>query len=112
MSAAAAGRRDVAVPSWLVELNQVAVFLHVSDWEAAVRKLTNLRAPEVSGVGYGMAQYWLGLALSEIGDLDGARAAFERSLGQPGARYLTNDGLFLAPMVRARLVALGSTNNR
>jgi len=112
MSAAAAGRRDVAVPSWLVELNQVAVFLHVSDWEAAVRKLTNLRAPEVSGVGYGLAQYWLGLALSEIGDLDGARAAFERSLGQPGARYLTNDGLFLAPMVRARLVALASTNNR
>ena len=112
MSAAAAGRRDVAVPSWLVGLNQAAVFLHVSDWEAAVQMLTNLQAPEATGVGYGLAQYWLGVALSEIGDLDGARAAFERSLSQPGARYLTNDGLFLTPMVRARLLALGSTSNR
>jgi len=112
MSAAAAGRRDVVVPSWLVELNQAAVFLHVSDWEAAVQMLTNLQAPEVTGVGYGLAQYWLGVALSEIGDLDGAQAAFERSLSQPDARYLTNDGLFLAPMVRARLIALGSTSSR
>ena len=108
MSAAAVGRLDAAVPSWLAELNQAAVLLHARDWEEAARLLAGIQAPGGAGVGEGLVQYWLGVALSENGDIDGARAAFERSLDQSGARYLTNDGPFLAPMARARLFTLGS----
>ena len=106
MTAAAVGRLDAAVPSWLAELNQAAVLLHARDWEAAARLLAGIQAPEGAGVGEGLVQYWLGVALSETDDVDGARAAFERSLDQPDARYLTNDGPFVAPMARARLFAL------
>lgn len=112
MTAAAVGRLDAVVPSWLAELNQAAVFLHARDWEAAARLLATIQAPEGAGVGYGLAQYWLGVALSETDDVNGARAAFERSLEQSGARYLTNDGPFLAPMARARLNVLESPSNR
>ena len=106
MTAAAVGRLDAGVPSWVAELNQAAVLLHAREWAAAARLLAGIQAPGGTGVGEGLVQYWLGVALSETGDVDGARAAFERSLDQPEARYLTNDGLFLAPMARARLVAL------
>ncbi len=108
MTAVAVGRLDAAVPSWLAELNQAAVLLHARDWEASARLLAGIQAPVGAGVGEGLVQYWLGVALSETGDVDGARAAFERSLDQPGARYLTNDGPFLAPMTRARLFGLDS----
>jgi len=106
MTAAAVGRLDAGVPSWVAELNQAAVLLHAREWAAAARLLAGIQAPGGTGVGEGLVQYWLGVALSETGDVDGARAAFERSLDQPEARYLTNDGPFLAPMARARLVAL------
>ncbi len=64
MTAAAVGRLDAAVPSWLAELNQAAVLLHARDWEAAARLLAGIQAPEGAGVGEGLVQYWLGVALS------------------------------------------------
>ena len=112
MTAATVGRLDADAPTWLSQLNQAAVLLHARDWEAAATLLDAIQAPEGAGVGQGLVQYWLGLALSESGDVDGARAAFERSLDQPGARYLTNDGPFLAPMARARLYGLGGQSRR
>ena len=47
-----------------------------------------------------------GNALTETGDPDGARAAFERVLDSPQARYLSNDGPYLAPLARARVLAI------
>jgi len=108
MTAAAVGRMDAQVPSWVAELNQAAVLLHAEDWRRTADLLRSVQAPDGEGLGQGMVDYWLGLALSELGDNDGARAAFEAVLDIPGARYLSNDGPWLEPMARARLAALGA----
>jgi hypothetical protein len=106
MTAAAVGRLDAQVPSWLAQLNQASVLLHARDWRAAADLLRDIQAPEAAGVGQGLVYYWLGVALSEQGDVDAARAAFEQVLERPEARYLSNGGPHLAPMARARLHAL------
>ncbi len=108
MAAAGVGRMDTSVPSWAAELNQISVLMRAQEWDAAVRLLRNVQAPRGAGVGQGLVDYWLGVALHELGDDGGARSAFERVLAQPEARYLSNDGLFLAPMARARLFELSS----
>jgi hypothetical protein len=107
MAAAAVGRLDASTPSWVATLNQAAVLLHAGDWAAAADLLAGVQAPTGAGVGQGMVQYWLGVALAESGDIEGARAAFEQVVGNPAARYLSNDGAYLAPMAAARLTALG-----
>jgi len=106
MTAAGVGRMDAQAPTWLAQLNQAAVLLHAHDWQAAVDLLSTIQAPEGTGVGQGLVDYWLGLARAETGDVDGARSALERILQQPQSRYLSNDGPHLAPMARARLFAL------
>lgn len=106
MTAAAVGRMDAQAPTWLAQLNQAAVLLHVRDWRAAADLLRTIQAPGGAGVGQGVVDYWLGVALTEEGDLEGARAAFERVLDAPQARYLSNDGPYLVPMARARMFAI------
>lgn len=106
MTAAAVGRMDAQAPTWLSQLNQAAVLLHVRDWRAAAALLRTIQAPVGAGVGQGLVDYWLGVALAESGDPEGARAAFERVLDSPEARYLSNDGSYLAPMARARVLAI------
>ena len=106
MTAAAVGRMDAPAPTWLAQLNQAAVLLHVRDWQAAAELLGAIQAPAGAGVGQGLVDYWLGIALAEAGDPDAARAAFERVLDSPQARYLRNDGPYLAPMARARVLAI------
>lgn len=106
MTAAAVGRMDAEVPSWLAQLNQAAVLLHAREWDAAAELLRTVQAPDDGGVGQGLAYYWLGVALTETGDVDGARAAFEEVLQRPDSRYLNNSGPYLLPMARARLAAL------
>jgi len=106
MTAAAVGRMDAPAPTWLAQLNQAAVLLHVRDWQAAAELLGAIQAPAGAGVGQGLVDYWLGIALAEAGDPDAARAAFERVLDSPQARYLSNDGPYLAPMARARMLAI------
>jgi len=112
MTAAAIGRLDAPVASWLAELNQAAVLIKSRDWDAALRILRGIQAPSGPGVGQGLADYWLGIALAESGDTEAARAAFERVLAEPEARYLRNDGPFLAPMARVRLQTLAGEGNR
>lgn len=106
---AAVGRLDAPIASWVAELNQAAVLLHVRDWEGASRLVREIQAPSGPGVGQGLVDYWLGIALAELGDTDGARAAFERVLADPEARYLRNDGPYLGPKARARLYLLDSS---
>jgi len=112
MTAAAVGRMDAQVPSWLAQLNQAAALLHAREWEAAAALLRTVQAPDEGGLGQGLAYYWLGVALAEAGDADGARAAFEEVLQRPDARYLSNDGPYLLPMARARLAALDAAAAR
>jgi hypothetical protein len=112
MTAAAVGRMDAQVPSWVAQLNQASVLLHAGEWSRAAELLGAIQAPEAPGVGQGLVYYWLGLALAEAGDVDGARAAFEEVLQRPEARYLSNDGPFLAPMARARLSGLDPARGR
>ena len=106
MAAAAVGRLDASTPSWVAALNQAAVLLQAGDWAATVDLLSGVQAPTGSGVGQGMVQYWLGVALAESGDTEAARAAFQQVVDNPTARYLRNDGPYLAPMAAARLTAL------
>ena len=106
MAAAAVGRLDVPTPSWVAQLNQAAVLLRAAEWSAAVELLRAIQAPTGPGLGQDMVRYWLGITLVETGDLEGARAAFEQVATNPAARYLSNDGPYLAPMARARLAAL------
>jgi hypothetical protein len=112
MTAAAVGRMDADVPSWLAELNQAAVLLHAREWDAAADLLRSVQAPDDGGLGQALAYYWLGVALAEAGDTDGARSAFEEVLRRPDARYLSNDGPYLVPMARARLAALDAAAAR
>jgi hypothetical protein len=106
MAGAAVGRLDANVASWVAEANQAAVLIHARRWSEAVRLLRGIQAPPGPGVGQGLIDYWLGVALAGTGDIDGARAAFERVVAEPEARYLDNDGPYLAPFGRARLAAL------
>jgi len=106
MTAAAVGRMDAQVPTWLAQLNQASVLLHAREWRAAADLLDTIQAPGGTGVGQGLVNYWRGVALAEAGDTDGARAALEEVLQDPQARYLSNDGPYLAAMAQARLAAL------
>jgi hypothetical protein len=106
MTAAAVGRMDAQVPTWLAQLNQAAVLLHARHWQGAAELLRTVQAPAGAGLGQGLVQYWLGVALAELGETEAARAAFEQALQHEGARYLSDDGPWLAPMVRARLGGL------
>ncbi len=106
MAAAAVGRLDASTPSWVASLNQASVLLQAREWTAVADLLSGVQAPTGPGVGQGMVQYWLGVALAESGDVEGARAAFEQVRDNPEARYLNNDGPFLAPMARARIAGL------
>ncbi len=112
MAAAAVGRLDASAPSWVAALNQAAVLLHAGEWEAAADLLSGVQAPTGPGLGQAMVHYWLGVALAESGDVAGARAAFEQASSDPEARYLSNDGPYLAPMAAARLTALDALQRR
>ncbi|MFQ5742636.1 MAG: PEGA domain-containing protein [Acidobacteriota bacterium] len=109
LAAAAEGRLDAPVPSWVLELDEAAVLLQAKAWRAAADLLATIEAPVGAGLGQPMADYWLGVALSHLGEVGGARAAYERVASVPGARYLHNDGPLLAPRARVRLAALKGT---
>ena len=94
---------------WLVLLQQAGLLMQAGDFEAAVRSLQSIDAPQAShGFGQSSVDYWLGLALSRAGGeyLQGARSAFERAADLPSSRFLGHDGPALAPRARARLAAL------
>ena len=94
---------------WLVLLQQAGLLMQAGDFEAAVRSLQSIDAPQAShGFGQSSVDYWLGLALSRAGGeyLQGARSAFERAAELPSSRFLEHDGPALAPRARARLTAL------
>ncbi len=99
-----------AEDAWIVEADQALILLRAGEWRAAARRLNTIRAPQSShGVGQATVDYLLGIALSAAGPdfRDGARQSFEKAAGPPGARLFHNDGAYVAPRARARLVALG-----
>jgi hypothetical protein len=106
LSAAAIGRLDSEVPTWVLQLNQAAALLHFGEWEAAVELLESIQAPEGAGLSSAMVDYWLGIGLAELGRVEEARAAFERVLLVPEARYLHDEGALLTPRARARIAGL------
>jgi len=97
-------------PDWVLGLDQAAVLLHTSQWEGAVRLLRTVHAPERAGLGQGMVDYWLGLALLRLGPnyRDHARSAFERAAAIEGATLGHDDGPLIGPLAQALLTALGS----
>ncbi len=107
--AAEAEDEESVVPAWLRELNRAAVFLHGGAWEEAVRVLRAIQAPKGPGLGQGMVDYWLAIALNAVSPEyeDQARQALERAAADPGARLFHNDGPLVAPRARARLLGLG-----
>lgn len=95
---------------WLIQLDQALLLIDSRQWEDAVRLLRSLDAPQTShGFGKAAADYWLGLALSNLGSeyRDAARQAFERAARLTEARLEHNDGPWVAPRARARLHLLG-----
>ena len=107
--AAEAADAESSVPPWLRQLNQAAVFLHGGAWEEAVRILRAIRAPTGPGLGQGMVDYWLAIALNAVSPEyeDQARQALERAAADTGGRLFHNDGPLVAPRARARLQGLG-----
>jgi hypothetical protein len=105
-SAAAIGRLDSSVPTWILQLNQASALLHFGEWEAAVDLLESVQAPEGPGLGQAMVDYWLGVAFARLGRSEEARAAFERVLQEPEGRYLQEDGPLLAPRASVRIATL------
>ena len=102
--------KTAAAEAWIVELDQTLILLRAGEWQAAARRLNNLRAPQTShGVGQATVDYLLGIALSAAGAdfRAGARQSFEKAAQLEGARLYHNDGAFIAPRARARLIALG-----
>ncbi len=94
---------------WVVRLNQALVLLRARDYEGAVRLLRDVAAPDnPDGVGRATVDYWLGVALSHAGTTyhDAAVEAFRRAADAPGARLDHDDGPWVAPRARARLVML------
>ena len=106
LSAAAIGRLDSEAPTWVLQLNQASALLHFGEWETAVELLESVQAPERAGLSNAMVDYWLGISLAELGRAEEARAAFERVLLSPEARYLHDEGPLLAPRARARIAGL------
>jgi len=106
LSAAAIGRLDSEVPTWVLQLNQASALLHFGEWQATVDLLESVQAPEGAGLGSAMVDYWMGVGLAELGRIEEARAAFERVLLLSGARYLHDEGPLLAPRARARIAGL------
>ncbi|MEM9290788.1 MAG: PEGA domain-containing protein [Acidobacteriota bacterium] len=92
-------------PVWVLELNQAAVYLNGAAWADAVRVLRRIRAPAGGGLGQGTVDYWLGVALQNVGPeySTQARAALQRAAAQPGARLLHADGPLVSPRAQARL---------
>lgn len=89
---------------WLVQLNHASAAMGIGSWEEAIRLLRSIEAPSGGGVGQGMVDYWLGLALIRTDPAtyrDIALAALERAENAPAARLYHNDGPLLAPLARA-----------
>ncbi|MEM7586172.1 MAG: PDZ domain-containing protein [Acidobacteriota bacterium] len=96
--------------AWIVELDQALIQLRANAWTEAARQLRSIRAPQNShGVGQATVDYLLGIALSGAGSSfrEGARQHFEKAAGVAGARLFHNDGAWVAPRARARLLAIG-----
>jgi hypothetical protein len=110
-SLAAEGADDSSdTPGWVVRLNEAAVLAHAGAWEEVVRMLRGIEdAPSGGGVGQAAVDYWLGIALTELGPTyrDRAIQAFERAAADPEARLFHNDGPWVAPRATARLAELG-----
>ena len=106
LSAAAIGRLDSEVPTWVLQLNQASALLHFGEWQAAVDLLESVQAPEGPGLGSAMVDYWMGIGLTELGRVEDARAAFERVLLSPEARYLHDEGPLLSPRAQARMAGM------
>lgn len=101
---------DDPVPDWVLGLDRAAVLLETHQWEDAVRLLRTVRAPKRAGLGQGTVEYWLGLALLQLGPTytDHARRAFGRAAAITGATLGHDDGQQIGPLARALLTALGS----
>ncbi len=96
--------------SWIVEIDQALILLRANEWTEAARRLRGIKAPQTShGVGQATVDYLLGIALSAAGPdfREGARQHFDKAAAIPGARLFHNDGAWIAPRARARLLALG-----
>jgi len=101
---------DGAAPAWVVRLNQAAVLMHAGAWEEVVRTLRTIEdAPGGAGVGQATVDYWLGIALTELGPnyRPSAIESFQRAAADPDARLFSNDGPWVAPRAAARLAELG-----
>lgn len=96
------------VPSWLIGLNRAAILMAARAYEDAIPVLRTIEAPDGPGVGAGLVQYWLGVALESLGpDYHGrALAAFAEAASQTEGRMTKPDGPLLWPLARARGAAL------
>ncbi len=96
--------------AWVVQLDQALILLRSNEWAEAARQLRSIRAPQNShGVGQATVDYLLGIALSGAGPTfrDAARQHFEKAAAIEGARLFHNDGAWVAPRARARLISIG-----
>ena len=95
-------------PSWVLTLNRAASLMRASAWEDVVRLLRSAEVPQRDGVGAGMADYWLGVALAQLGDayVTRSREAFDRAANDRSARLLHDDGPLIWPLARARAQSL------
>lgn len=103
-----AQNKDSLVPRWVIGLNQAVVHLHGGDLQGAIRVLREVQAPEGSRLGQGMADYLMGLALTNAGGEYAATAQefLTKAAADPEARLYHADGPFVAPRARARLRVL------
>lgn len=100
---------ETPAPQWLLQLDQAAVLLHMRQWEAAVRLLRTIDAPSGPGLGQGMVDYWVGLALLQLGPTyrNRARQSMERAISVAGATLGHDDGPLIRPLAKSLLAALG-----
>lgn len=95
---------------WAVGLNQALILMRNGNWDGAVRILRDLKAPQTAGVNQGTIDYYMGLALANVGTRyrDAAITSLRRAAESPDARLLHHDGPYVAPRAKARLLALGA----
>lgn len=99
---------DREVPKWLVDLNQAVVFLRGKDLKGATDLLLGLERSTDSPLGFGMANYFLGLAARAAGPefTENARSFLTRAAETTDARLYYEEGPFVSPRAKARLLDL------
>lgn len=89
---------------WLIQLNQASAFMGLGSWSDAIQLLRSIQAPAGGGVGQGMVDYWLGMALIRTDPnqyRDVALQSLQRAQSAEAARLYHNDGPLVSPLAAA-----------